>query len=123
MRGNSRENCPKTLFSQGNPMTIKFGKFANFSVRNLLSFRGSYSRENGLNSEERWIFTYPLPTAIAQVFPYLGLAWKASAGEDFVTFSVPELSSDCHWSEQLPASHPLVCEMFTVCRSFKGQHD
>ena len=36
--GNFTENCPKTLFFPRNSMTIKFGNFANFIVRNLLSF-------------------------------------------------------------------------------------
>ena len=30
------ENCPKTLFFQGNPMTIKFGNYANFIVRDFV---------------------------------------------------------------------------------------
>ena len=30
------ENCPKTLFFLGNSMTIKFGTFANFIVRNFV---------------------------------------------------------------------------------------
>ena len=32
----STENCPKTLFFLGNSMTIKFGDFANFIVRNFV---------------------------------------------------------------------------------------
>ena len=37
-RGKFTENCPKTLFFLGNSMTMKFGSFANFIVRDLLSF-------------------------------------------------------------------------------------
>ena len=35
-RGTFTENCPKTLFFLGNSMTIKFGNFANFIVRNFV---------------------------------------------------------------------------------------
>ena len=30
------ENCPQTLFFLGNSMTIKFGNFTNFIVRNFV---------------------------------------------------------------------------------------
>ena len=35
-RGNFTENRPTTLFFLGNSMTIKFGNFANFIVRNFV---------------------------------------------------------------------------------------
>ena len=44
--GNFTENCPKTLFFLGNSMTIKFGNFANFIVRNFVVIWEAPSHSN-----------------------------------------------------------------------------
>ena len=42
------ENCPKTLFFLGNSMTIKFGNFANFIVRNFVVIWEAPTEANGV---------------------------------------------------------------------------
>ena len=49
---NMRENCPKTLFFLGNSMTIKFGFFLRFIVRNVVViFGGSYKERSKLDGK------------------------------------------------------------------------
>ena len=50
------ENCPKTLFFLGNFMTIKFGNFANFIIRNFVviweaPIRNSFRRVSKMVSD------------------------------------------------------------------------
>ena len=76
-RGNFTENCPKTLFVLGNSMTIKFGNFTDFIVRNLLSFgRLLRSANTGFFAAFESFSSCEFRASIARA-PFCAVLWRS----------------------------------------------